>query len=618
MKHADAPDKFMESEVDLDEAVQRLVAVAGSPELYTEIIRLGVVPTLLALLQHENADIAADAIQLFKELTDADALDELEEDAKALVAAIVAANGLELLVQRMAQFNEKLQDDATAVFNTLAIIENLVEVDPQVAELALQRTKLLKWLLGRVKLREFDSNKQYASELLAILLQGSAANQQALVDADGIELLLQAISVFKNRDPGTEDETEHVANLVGAMCSCLLLPATRTVFVAAEGIELMMLILKQKRRVRTGALKALDFALVRCLPACERLVDVQGLRTLFPLFMGKHKLKRPAGEEGEEQEEEEHCVSLITNLLLGLQRGSRRDRVAAKFVENEFEKCDRLMEIYLRLVDRVREEEADVASDEDEEGRQAARMAAGQFTLQQCAIIVASLWSIGDRNMQKRLLQLLHQQSETLGAVREAVAGYVREIDLDALGAEAAEAARQRSHLQALLKDVGYVTPEVPRDIAPSRPALDSRLPNGTTHALQANEGAPAEADPFGLGDMEVDAAPSASGRDLAPAHSPPSATRATDARAADSPVADDPAGPSDRGRDHVEAREPQVGDSAREGKQRTEKDRHKDRHRDKDRDRERDRDRRHHKEHKEHKRRRDEHDSSRKKERHG
>lgn len=81
-----------------------------------------------------------------------------------------------------------------------------------------------------------------------------------------------------------------MANLVGAMCSCLLLPATRTVFVAAEGIELMMLILKQKRRVRTGALKALDFALVRCLPACERLVDVQGLRTLFPLFMGKHKV----------------------------------------------------------------------------------------------------------------------------------------------------------------------------------------------------------------------------------------------------------------------------------------------------------------------------------------
>ena len=52
----------------------------------------------------------------------------------------------------------------------------------------------------------------------------------------------------------------------------------------------MLLILKQRRRARTGALKALDFALVRCVPACERFVDVQGLRTLFPLFMGKHKV----------------------------------------------------------------------------------------------------------------------------------------------------------------------------------------------------------------------------------------------------------------------------------------------------------------------------------------
>ena len=49
-----------------------------------------------------------------------------------LVEAIVEANGLELLVQRMVQFTEKLQDDATAVFNALNIIENLVEVDPKV------------------------------------------------------------------------------------------------------------------------------------------------------------------------------------------------------------------------------------------------------------------------------------------------------------------------------------------------------------------------------------------------------------------------------------------------------------------------------------------------------
>jgi len=37
---------------------------------------------------------------------------------------------------------------------------------------------------------------------------------------------------------------------------------------------------------------------------------------------------------------------------------SRRDRVAAKFVEAEFEKCDRLMEIYARYEGRVAAEEA--------------------------------------------------------------------------------------------------------------------------------------------------------------------------------------------------------------------------------------------------------------------
>ena len=37
---------------------------------------------------------------------------------------------------------------------------------------------------------------------------------------------------------------------------------------------------------------------------------------------------------------------------------SRRDRVAAKFVENEFEKCDRLMEVYFRYEARVAAEEA--------------------------------------------------------------------------------------------------------------------------------------------------------------------------------------------------------------------------------------------------------------------
>ena len=61
--------------------------------------------------------------------------------------------------------------------------------------------QLLKWILGKVKQRggEVDTNKQYTSELLAILMQHSEANQQRLGAAAGIDTILQAISYYKNR-----------------------------------------------------------------------------------------------------------------------------------------------------------------------------------------------------------------------------------------------------------------------------------------------------------------------------------------------------------------------------------------------------------------------------------
>lgn len=55
-------------------------------------------------------------------------------------------------------------------------------------------------------------------------------------------------------------------------------------------MELLLLILKGKRAARTSALKCLDFATTNCPPACDRVVDQAGLKTLFALFMGKLKV----------------------------------------------------------------------------------------------------------------------------------------------------------------------------------------------------------------------------------------------------------------------------------------------------------------------------------------
>ena len=49
----------------------------------------------------------------------------------------------------------------------------------------------------------------------------------------------------------------------------------------------MLLVMKGKHFARTAALKALDFALTRCAPACERFVDALGLKTAFTAFSGR-------------------------------------------------------------------------------------------------------------------------------------------------------------------------------------------------------------------------------------------------------------------------------------------------------------------------------------------
>jgi hypothetical protein len=70
------------------------------------------------------------------------------------------------------------------------------------------------------------------------------------------------------------------------------------------------------------------------------------------------QVKWRRGEEGAEAQEEERVVSIVASLLNNIARGSRRERVAAKFVEAEFEKADRLVELYTRHAGRVRAEEA--------------------------------------------------------------------------------------------------------------------------------------------------------------------------------------------------------------------------------------------------------------------
>ncbi|GLT28745.1 hypothetical protein SLA2020_036530 [Shorea laevis] len=448
LKYPNQAERFADSEIDLHDELQKLKILAGAPELYPDLVNLNTIPSILNLLSHENTDIAIDVVQLLQDLTDEDVLDDNDEPASILVDSLIENNVLELLVQNLQRLSETDPDEMAAVYTTLATIENLIEVRPAVAELVCERTKLLRWLLGKIKVREFDGNKQYASEILAILLQNSTANQKRLGQMNGVDVVLQAVAMYKSKDPKSADEEEMLENLFDCLC-CLLMPLeNKERFVKAEGVELMIIIMKQKKSAYGSAIRALDFAMTKYPPACERFVDVLGLKTAFAAFMGKIPNKKNKKERYQE-ELEERLVSLIASLFGGILRGSRRDRLLSKFVENECEKIDHLMELYMRYSDRVKSETQRMDQLElddlemDEEERYNRKLESGLYTLQLIAVILGHLWCSEQAQMRARIDLLLKQQKLSRKDVKDILQEYHDNIgDLD--GPEEKERAQGR------------------------------------------------------------------------------------------------------------------------------------------------------------------------------
>ncbi|KAL2499105.1 ARM repeat superfamily protein [Abeliophyllum distichum] len=430
LKYPDQPDKFADSELELHEELQKMKILAGAPELYPDLVSLGTVNSITGLLNHDNSDIAIDAVTLLQDLTDADVIEDNDEPAQVLVDALIENNAVELLVQNLARLNDSDPDESAAIYNTLSTIENLIEVKPSVSELVCEKTKLLKWLQARIKVREFDSNKQYASEILAILLQNSTANQKRFGQMNGVDTLLQAVATYKSKDPKTGDEEEMVENFFDCLC-CLLMPLeNKERFVKAEGVELMIIIMNQKKLCYGSAIRALDFAMTNYPPACERFVDVMGLKTAFPAFMGKIPLSKKNKKKRSKEELEERLISLIASLLGGILRGSRRERLLSKFVENECEKIDRLMELYMRYSNRVKAETERLNQLEiddlemDEEEKYNRKLDSGLYTLQLIAVILGHLWTSEHTRMRARIELLLKQQKLTKNDVKNILQEY--------------------------------------------------------------------------------------------------------------------------------------------------------------------------------------------------
>lgn len=166
-----------------------------------------------------------------------------------------------------------------------------------IAELLGKDTLIIQWLLSRIQKLEksVSQNKQYSAEVLAILLQSSTANRSRLFELDGIDTLLQLLSPYRKRDPGkgTEEE-EYVENTFDCITCCVDDREGKDKFLASEGIELCLIMLREGKMSKPRALRLLDHALggpdgAAC---CEKLVEAAGLKVIFTMFMKKVNSER--------------------------------------------------------------------------------------------------------------------------------------------------------------------------------------------------------------------------------------------------------------------------------------------------------------------------------------
>lgn len=394
------PAKFMDSEADLDAEVKSWSLLSEHPDLYTEFAESGSVANLVGLLAHENTDIAIGAIEIISELLDEDVQAE-QEQWDALVATLLDADLLELLMSNLARLDEENESDRSGVYHSLSVIENLAS-QQSVAE-KIGQEKVLLWLCNRIKASEklLGQNKQYAAEVLQVLLQNSRILRRRLaVDIDGVDLFLQLLSAYRKRDPPKDShEEEFSENVFGALTCVVDEPEGKSKFVEGEGVELCLIMLKEgTKNITQRALRVLDHAVAgqgaAATSACEKVVEAAGLKTLFSLFMKRS-----------DNTSIEHVLGIFSALLRLLPgESSARIRTLAKLTEKDYEKTSRLVDLrkeYARriaMVDKeIRQEQSTLPDDEIEERAAewlSRRLDGGLFCMQTIDVILA--WLIAE------------------------------------------------------------------------------------------------------------------------------------------------------------------------------------------------------------------------------
>ena len=279
--HPNNPEKFVNDELALNDALLSMKDAAAYINLYPELVEGGMIDSLLLLLHHENVDIATGVLDVLDELLDPsilstaaaaiddDGVDGREDDDRrahnvALLAnAFVDGNGLDLLSSNLGRLDESVEEDAKGVEDALTLVEYLLDLDrlvlgrsstgkynKSVVACICEKAALLSWLFERISKEEEDADDEqtvhstatkaiaispavirlHSAEILSVILQ----HEDYTSCGPRLVALLKYKSAFEDDEDrinekakkSTDDETSNAAVTIDGMEILLIAIAT--------------------------------------------------------------------------------------------------------------------------------------------------------------------------------------------------------------------------------------------------------------------------------------------------------------------------------------------------------------------------------------------------------
>lgn len=196
---------------------------------------------------------------------------------------------------------------------------------------------------------------------------------------------------------------------------------------------------------KTRALRMLDHAMAGSagMAVCDRFVEAAGLKTIFGTFMKK-----------QEKSFVEHLLGIFSSLLRLLPgQSANRIRTMAKFVEKDYEKIGKLIELRREYTGKVRNVEEAIKVEAQQlrpDERKAMtdawlsrRLDAGLFSLQTVNVILS--WLIAEDDGARRIVKkLLADRDETFEGLKQSLRERLDGID--------AEQSREQAEVKEMLE----------------------------------------------------------------------------------------------------------------------------------------------------------------------